>query len=440
MKLITNFCILYLLFPAVASPLPDPSPALEGEEWDKAAFWEAATVEAVADCLEAGTDINLRNKDGFSLLHLAARSNDNPAVITALSKAGADINSRDQGNNIPLRGGGSNKNSASPQFPVFSNTDLSDLGRDTPLHLAAQSNPNPAVITALMEAGADINLRSIGGYYILGPGVGVNLCASQATPLHLAAGSNDNPSVITALLEAGADINSRDKTGDQGGNTPLHLAAMFSNNPAIITALLEAGADINSGYRRGNTPLHSAAMRNDNPAVITALLDAGADINSRDRSGMTPLHRAVMLNHHLPVITALLDAGANINSRTQGGRSLGSRRVYLKDNPEVITQQIRDQGGSTPLHLAAMVNHNPAFITSLLDAGADINSRDQGGNTPLHLAAMVNRNPAVITALLEAGADPKAKNEDNETAWDYAKKNKVLMETEGSWRLLLQGE
>lgn len=128
MKLITNFCILYLLFPTVTSPLPDQGPAADGEEWDSEAFWQVATVVEVADFLEAGADINSRNKDGFTPLHLAAKSNDNHAVITALVETGADMNSRDQGGN-------------------------------TSLHRAAMLN-EPAVITALVEAGANPKVKN----------------------------------------------------------------------------------------------------------------------------------------------------------------------------------------------------------------------------------------------------------------------------------------
>ena len=138
MKLITNFCILFLQFPTVTSPLAGQGPAMDGEEWDTEQFWQAATVEAVADYLEAGADINSRNKDGFTPLHLAAQSNPNPAVITALSKAGADINSRDNGRDIPLRGSVSNENSATPQFIADPDIDLSDKG---PGHPTASGGP-----------------------------------------------------------------------------------------------------------------------------------------------------------------------------------------------------------------------------------------------------------------------------------------------------------
>ena len=99
------------------------------EEWDTMAFWETATFDTVADCLEAGADPGARDEFGGTPLHFAAHLNDNLAVIFALLKAGADPNENDAENL-------------------------------TPLHVAAYHNRNPAIIIALLDAGADTNARS----------------------------------------------------------------------------------------------------------------------------------------------------------------------------------------------------------------------------------------------------------------------------------------
>lgn len=99
------------------------------------------------------------------------------------------------------------------------------------------------------------------------------------TPLHFAAAFNDDPDIITALLDAGADIEARDK---EWGATPLHWAAWSNNNPAIVIALLDGGADLNVRDEADSTPLHAAAEHSNNPEVIAMLLDAGADVHARD--------------------------------------------------------------------------------------------------------------------------------------------------------------
>lgn len=74
---------------------------------------------------------------------------------------------------------------------------------------AAADNSNPAVITILIEAGADSNARGKNGM----------------TALMYAAEDNANPAVVTTLLEAGADA----KVKDDGGSTAFDYAANNAN-------------------------------------------------------------------------------------------------------------------------------------------------------------------------------------------------------------------
>ena len=131
----------------------------------------------------------------------------------------------------------------------------------------------PKAVTDCLQAGADPNARDKHGN----------------TPLYQAARFNQHPAVITLLLDAGADLKARDAFFD---STPLHEAAWSNKNPAVITALVQAGADPNARGTLGRTPLHWAASFNDNPAVITALLDAGSDAKAKDKSGKTPFDLA----------------------------------------------------------------------------------------------------------------------------------------------------
>ena len=114
-----------------------------------------------------------------------------------------------------------------------------------------------------LGAGADANARDEWGF----------------TPLHFAAAFNDDPDVITALVDAGADMNARDK---EWGATPLHWAAWSNGNPGIIIALLDGGGDPNARDAKESTPLHAAADQSTNPDIILTLLDSGADLTLRD--------------------------------------------------------------------------------------------------------------------------------------------------------------
>jgi ankyrin repeat protein len=89
--------------------------------------------------------------------------------------------------------------------------------------------PNgPAVVAALVGAGADVNGRSIGG-------------AHEETPLHWAA-SSDDVAVLDALLDRGADIEADGSIID--GTTALADACAFGNWRSA-RRLIERGAKSN---------------------------------------------------------------------------------------------------------------------------------------------------------------------------------------------------
>ncbi len=144
-------------------------------DWENAGnFWEIATVQSVEMALAGGRDVNARNPDLLTPLHLAATHSDNPEVIKALVKGGANLNPRDK------------------------------MAR-TPLHFAMANNKNPEIIRALLEGGANKNARDICGN----------------TPLHFAVDLEiANPDVITVLLAYGADGTLR----NQAKETPFDEA------------------------------------------------------------------------------------------------------------------------------------------------------------------------------------------------------------------------
>ena len=85
----------------------------------------------VQAAIKAGADVNAREENGWTPLHLAAGNNGNPKVIIALLKAGANVNARTESG-------------------------------WTSLHLAALNTPSPEVITALLKAGADPKAKASG--------------------------------------------------------------------------------------------------------------------------------------------------------------------------------------------------------------------------------------------------------------------------------------
>ena len=341
----------------------------------------------------------VRGPYGSPPLYHAARYNEDPAMIAALSTSNLTATTR-------IRNG-------------------------FLLHRAAQYNSNPAVIEALLAAGASIH---------------VNIPQSGRTPLYLAA-SNPNPraaEIVSVLLEAGADAKGRDENGEDTGNAPLYAAAMMQN-VAAMELLLAAGADVNitgssdyqslladvlgrgrydCGYGPVADALRAAGATSwrivgdqrmpyvPGPPVaecetvsdkVRELIDSGEDLDALDSQGFTCLHLSAAAGNVVD-IRALVTAGANVNAPTRGGRL-------------------------TPLHVAIWKRAGLATVRALIAAEADVNATDWFGQTALHRAARDSRTEAaVVEALLAAGADPNIHNSIYRTPLDHATRADVKNE------------
>jgi tankyrase len=114
--------------------------------------------------------------------------------------------------------------------------------------------------------------------------------------------------------------------------------------------------------------------------------------------------------HQRKAITSLLEAGADI--------------------------QETDKNGVTPLHFAVRFR-SPAAVETLLQHGANPNQAcKRSGSTPLHRAVTTTGAPAtagkqgeakeIIKLLLASGADPALKNKNGKTPADYVNDPEVL--------------
>ena len=342
-------------------------------EWTTESFWRAADLALVQAVLTNCFTHLLAQptiKDGTSPLFLAARYNENPAVMQALLEAGANPEAREYYDSGSLLSWAAGYNLNPEVIQVLLDAGVSQDTKDNSLFWAVENTENPAALKVLLDAGANINARS---------------SYDGRTPLHQVARHTENPAAIQVLVGAGADVNAKADTGE----TPLYRASRSTGNPAVLQALLEAGADVNAATDTGETPLYRASRSTGNPAVMQVLLDAGADVNASTSDGDTPLHRAARNIENPAMVEILLDAGADVEAKTSIEPSI-----------------VRHYGvgfGATPLHHAAFFNGNPAVLQALLDAGADIEARNSEGETPLDLA-MKAENSSAVQVLKENGA------------------------------------
>jgi len=157
---------------------------------------------------------------------------------------------------------------------------------DTALHVAAAAH-HLGIAESLVARGAAVRARNRRG----------------AEPLHYAADggpgleyrdSNGQPALISYLVEAGADPNATDKSGV----APLHRAVR-NRSSAAVNALIVKGADPLRMNKSGSTPLHLAvqntgksnsgsdAAKEEQRRIIVLLLGHGARPTDLDAKGKT---------------------------------------------------------------------------------------------------------------------------------------------------------
>jgi len=108
----------------------------------------------------------------------------------------------------------------------------------------------------------------------------------------LSGNQEESPAMITALLQAGADVNSRnDRLVGGFSFTALYAASHKGNKDSVKLLLAQPGVKLDETNDGGDTALMVAA-EGGRAEIVEMLLKAGANVNITDIGGETAITRA----------------------------------------------------------------------------------------------------------------------------------------------------
>ncbi len=241
---------------------------------------------------------------------------------------------------------------------------------DAPAIVFAAASGNRELIEVLLDAGADIDVKS-------------SWWAGGTSALHHVTGSmlNYDKELAEYLIERGATI---DAHAAAGLDMFEKLAELIREDPEVVNAL---GCD-------GMSPLHFAAT----PRIAKLLLTHGADINLRDRDHYgTPAQWT--MRRRAEVCRYLLEQGAEADVVLYCVMGNVERaKAEFQENPELLNLRINVK---SPKGYVISTLKSPQQTDEV--PGGHVYAYQVGPTMPLLEIALQSKQPAIVDLLIDSG-------------------------------------
>ena len=311
---------------------------------------------------EYGCDVNVRDNDGLTPLHVAAGCGREEVVRELIIKYKCSVDCADSDGHTPLhwatlQGHGGIVLMLSLGFGADVAVCINN--GNTALNLAALNGHAEVVDVLISEFGCSPSVKGFNG----------------RTPLHQACNSGHLDVVEKLVSEYDCDVNARDNEG----LTPLHVAAAWCGREEVVRELIiKYKCPVDCVNSDGGTPLHMAAIKGHVGVVRMLLSEFGADVAVCINNGNTALNLAA-LNGHAEVVSILISEFG-------------------------CSPSVEGQYGRMPLHQACDGGHLDVVEKLVSEYGCDVNAKDDNSRTPLYFAIQ-RHHPSIVAELVRHNSD-----------------------------------
>jgi len=278
--------------------------------------------DVVKHLMQIGADLNSLDARGETALHLAVR-NDNELMVDYLLVYEADPNAaggRDRSTPMHLCAYHGYVKCATALIKAGADLEAKNEEGYTPLRLAIDREQVDFALWLLEKNSVNVNCVDDLGETLLTYAVRIN-----------------KESLIDFLLDGGA---AADMVDDR--NLSPCMVAARADNSEIIRMLILRGAGVDAKNSDGKTALHFAASSGSANAAQT-LIELGADVDARDDLGNTPLHESCK-NSKFNVSARLVANRANLN--VQGGDGLTPLSLAICNNDDDTVALLMSNGAT----------------------------------------------------------------------------------------------